>query len=89
METNVPNLDAMWPDTLMAFWFRHSRGRKARELFPEGGEGTRKAAKDLANYASNKAAAMGCRSRGDIPTAIQYENIADRIYNGLPAFARW
>lgn len=79
----------MTADELMAFWAKHQRGRRYRDLFPAGGEGTKRATADLANYASNKAVAMKCRIRGDIATALEYEQIADRIYAQLPAFARW
>ncbi len=85
----APNLDGMWSDDLMQFWLKHQAGRRYRELFPQGGRNTKRAAADLANYASNKATAMGCRGRGDINNALQYENICDRIYSNLPAFARW
>jgi len=83
------NLDCMEPDELMAFWSRHQRGRQYRELFPDGGKGTRRATADLANYASNIATAKRCRLRGDIETALMYEKIADRIYESLPSFAQW
>ena len=89
MESNVPNLDAETPDALMSFWNKHQRGRASRELFPAGGKQTRRATADLASYASNKATAMQCRLRGDIPGALMYESIADRIYNRLPEFAQW
>lgn len=85
------NLDDAFTGTAgyMDFWNKHQGGRKHRELFPAGGKGTRKATADLANYASNKATAMGCRLRGDIEGALMYEAICDRIYQGLPDFARW
>ena len=86
---NVPNLDGEFADDLMAFWSKHQGGRKSRDLFPGGGKGTRTATAMLANYASNKATAMLCRERGDIRSALMYEEIADRIYDRLPAFARW
>jgi len=85
----MENLDCMLADELMTFWLKHQRGRKYRELFPLGGPGTKRAAGDLANYASNKATAMQCRLRGDIQAAFIYETICDRIYTGLPASARW
>lgn len=88
-ESNVPNLDAETPDNLMSFWNRHQSGRMHRALFPWGGRGTKKAAGSLANYASNKATAMQCRLRGDIPAALMYEDICDRIYSELPEFAQW
>jgi hypothetical protein len=87
---NAPNLDAVnTPESLMAFWAMHQQGRQYRKVFPEGGKGTKRAVADLANYASNKATAIGCRLRGDIGSAIMYENICDGIYRKLPDFARW
>lgn len=83
------NLDAMSREELLSFWMKHQSGRNYRELFPEGGKGSKKAAGDLANYASNKATAMSCRVSGDIERAMMYESIADRIYAVLPAFAQW
>jgi hypothetical protein len=86
------NLDAYGePDDLMAFWQRHN-GRSinaARELFPDRPHRYVRTARDLANYASNKATAMRCRARGDIATAQMYEGICERIYDALPAYARW
>jgi hypothetical protein len=85
----MENLDAMGADELMGFWYRHQNGRRARDIFPDGGKGTRKATDDLAAYASNKSAAIGCRLRGDIESALMYEGFCDRIYMRLPDFARW
>lgn len=89
MTLQVPNLDAMDHAELMTFWQRHQNGRCYRELFPDGGKGSRGAAGDLACYASNLATARSCRLRGDIAAASMYEQIADGIYDGLPAYARW
>ena len=86
---NVPNLDALEPAELMEFWYRHQCGRGYRKIFPTGGRGAQRATGDLAAYAANKATAMRCRLSGDIPTAQIYENIADSIFEELPAFARW
>ena len=47
------------------------------------------ATRALFHYANNKATAMECRVRGEIKTALVYERIADRIYDGLPTWARW
>jgi hypothetical protein len=85
----MPNLDAMTREELMAFWVKHQNGRKYLDLFPDGGKGTKRATADLANYASNTATAMRCRAAGAIEGALIYERIADRIYSGLPEFARW
>lgn len=89
MQSNVPNLDCETADTCFSFWAKHQRGRASRDLFPDGGKQTRRATADLASYASNIGAAKQCRIRGDIPTALMYEGIAERIYQSLPAFARW
>jgi len=92
MSNGVPNLDdSMTADELMAFWnkYRHASKAARVELFGRTGDGTVTAAKALANYASNKATAMQCRGRGDIVAAQNYESICERIYSGLPEFARW
>ena len=88
MTNNCPNLDCETAEDLMTFWSRHQRGRKAKDLFPDGGKGTRKATGDLAAYAANKATAMSCRKRGDIQAAVIYEGICDTIYNDLPYWAK-
>ena len=88
-DLNLDGLDGADADSLMAFWNRYQRGRHYRDFFPGGGKGTKRATADLANYASNKATAMGCRARGDAAGALMYEGIADRIYKGLPPAARW
>lgn len=85
----MTNLDAMGSDDLMTFWATHHQGRQYKTLFPEGGKGRKRAAADLANYASNKSTAIVCRLNGKIETAMMYERIADGIYAGLPDFARW
>jgi hypothetical protein len=87
--TDAPNLDCMPDGELMTFWAKHQNGRAYRLLFPQGGKGTKRAAADLANYASNLATARSCRGRGDIVTAQMYEGVCERIYTGLPTFARW
>jgi len=87
--SRVPNLDCQEPEDLMAFWSRHQAGRRYRLIFPDGGRGRKRATADLANYASNKATAVACRLRGEINTAGVYEAICERIYNGLPQWARW
>ena len=58
-------------------------------LFPDGGKGTQLATASLANYASNKATAVRLRLQGDITMAVMYEDIADKIYRGLPDWAKW
>jgi hypothetical protein len=83
------NLDAMDSTDLMPFWSKYQSGRNYKDIFPFGGKGTKRATADLANYASNKYAAMFARKRGDITTAQMYEKICESIYGDLPDFARW
>lgn len=87
------NLDcySVDPDELISWWSRYSVNQRTRgaELFPERPAGYVRATRDLANYASNKATAMRCRLNGDVGAAMMYESICERIFNGLPAFARW
>ena len=85
---SVPNLDAMPAEDLKQFWFMHQKGGNARRVGLRG-KGSRVATADLANYASNKATAIECRLRGDIQYATMYEDICERIYQNLPAVARW
>jgi hypothetical protein len=85
------NLDCMTADALTSFWqqYRKPSRKMAADLFGGTPEGYIRAAKDVANYASNKATAMQCRMRGDMQAAGIYERICERIYEDLPEFARW
>ena len=85
------NFDAMSEDDLMGFWLKYSRTSRAQaaELIGDRRKGFTVVAKQLANYASNKATAMACRVRGDIRAALVYEQICDSIYNHLPKDVRW
>lgn len=91
MANNVPNLDAMPDSELMEFWKRYHRASRkdAAELIGDTRMGYIKLSAKLANYACNKAVAMQCRVRGDIPAAALYEDIAERIYRELPEDLRW
>lgn len=83
----VPNLDKMSHADLMDFWMKHQKGRKARDLFPEGGTGTRRATADLASYASNRAAMLLCRNLADEQGERIYGLICTRIRTDLPVWA--
>lgn len=87
----VPNFDAMAEDELMAFWKRYHRPSRqdAQALVGDRRKGFTTIASMLANYACNKAVAMGCRKRGDIQSALCYEMHCDMIYARLPADLRW
>lgn len=87
MKSNVPNLDKMNRSELMEFWARHQRGRNARDLFPDGGTGTRKATGLLAGYASNRAAMLLCRNLADKQREQIYGRICSNIRLDLPIWA--
>lgn len=91
-EHGAPNLDAMSIEDLMSFWYETNSVRPvavAKRLFGTASNGRTKATKLLGCYACNKATAMRCRLNGKINIALSYEDICDRIYEDLPAFARW
>ena len=86
----VPNLDGMTHDDLMAFWKRYHRAsRKDAVALVGPRKGFTVLAAKLANYACNKAVAMTCREKGDILAASNYEAYADRIYDELPEDCKW
>lgn len=87
----IPNLDAMTADELMSFWGRYRFGERAAcaELIGDKRKGYTLLAGNLGAYAINKATAMACRVRGDIPAALIYEKICDHIYDDLPDDCRW
>ena len=87
--SQVPNLDALDDDELAQFALHHENGRNLRELFPEGGAGTRIATTNLACYARNLENARHYRAKGDIDAALTYEALAERAYQRLPVWARW
>lgn len=91
MDNNAPNLDCETIEDLRELWGRlHKNPRKVgAELFPKRPGGYVRAAKGLAAYAINKATAMDCRFKGEIATALSYEEICDRIYSRLPSWAKW
>lgn len=85
------NLDAMSPEELAHFacQYRGNSRSRAAHLFPKNPKGRVRAMKDLVCYARNKEMAMRCRLRGEIQTALRYEEICDRIYSELPDWAKW
>lgn len=87
----VPNLDACEPADLWMFYHQYHRCgyRVAGVLFPERLLKYVIAARDLAHYACNKAAAVVERKKGNIQTAEMYEGICDHIYKQLPIYAKW
>lgn len=91
MANEVPNLDCAWINSAdyFAFHDRYKTGLNAKELFPDGGKGTRRATASLARYASFKGCAIDCRLRGDIECALYYEHVCETIYSRLPEFSRW
>ncbi len=90
-QADVPNLDAMSEDELMAFWMRYQNRQRRKDAFAlvGGGPNYTNWAARLGGYAANKATAMSCRKRGDIQAALIYEKICDLIYDKLPDALRW
>lgn len=88
---NIPNFDAMDKDELMTFWFKYAHATRvqAEDLVGDRRKGFTVIAKQVANYAANKGAAVSCRLKGDIVGAQIYESICDSIYDSLPADLRW
>lgn len=60
--------------------FEPSRGRCLATRLGFKGKNATKAADGLMNYAQNKRAAYSSREAGDIPKALEYEGICDKIY---------
>lgn len=88
---SVPNLDCMDKDELTNLWseIHYHPIIEARKLFPDKFKGYVSVTQNLGCYAINKATAISCRLRGDIPSALKYETVCDNIYKELPAVARW
>jgi hypothetical protein len=57
-----------------------TRGQRLANLLGLKGKGSATLASALSNYAWNKKTAMALRLKGDLPTAMSYELICDRIY---------
>jgi hypothetical protein len=91
LEPGPVNLDGMDQSELYTF-IAATRGkqpdRAARRMFKGESLATR-TVRWLNQYARNKVVAMACRSRGEVQTALMYENICERYYVDLPEYARW
>jgi len=89
-ENNVPNLDCLDTETLLAFWglYNEPSRSEAVNLVGERPDAEEQARK-LATYASLKACAMALRASGQIARATTHEDACDRIYNALPEDLRW
>lgn len=87
----VPNLDCMPEDDLRAFWSKYHRASRkdAEALVGDRRKGFTTVAAALANYAINKAVAMGCREKGDIKGAEIYEHSCNLCYRRIPEDLRW
>ena len=53
------------------------------------GTGAKAKANSLSGYAWNKHTAIKCRERGDVQTALKYEQICERIYSNMSPDIRW
>lgn len=87
----APNLDAMTPGELMAFWHATYTGgwEIARFLFPDRPKGYLRATEQLGAYASNTATAKTLRAEKKPKDAEMYERIAGSVYEELPMYAKW
>lgn len=88
---NIPNLDAMSRTDLLDFEHEYGRPNRAQAAYLIGDTrpGYTGLTKTIAGYAGNKAAAMYCRTKGDITGASVYERICDNIYDSLPTDLKW
>ena len=77
------NLDGGWPDELRAYALRLA------DLPAASGEEETLARDLLVRYARDKADAMEARAAGNVEDAQRLERRCDRIYQRLPAWARW
>ncbi len=91
LEPGPVNLDGMDQSELYMF-IAATRGsqprRAARRLFRDKLSSVL-VTRWLNQYGQMKFVAMACRERGEVETALQYENICERLYNDLPEYARW
>jgi ribulose-5-phosphate 4-epimerase/fuculose-1-phosphate aldolase len=90
LENEVPNLDAMPPSELKAFWSKWHRATKQQAVQLVGvRKDANKIVHTLAAYAIAKASAMELREEGDIRGAMVYEKHCDLYYEDLPEDCRW
>lgn len=83
------NLDDETEVTQFISMFGTMRGKQLANKLGLKGPKSAKTASALSNYAWNKYTAIQQRKNGNINTALQYEKIADRIYETLPEDVRW
>jgi hypothetical protein len=74
-------LDRMKREDLLAFWAKYNRPtrKQAEELFGSKFPGCVRAAKNLANYAANRAAEKYCHANKDKVGSSIYEKICGNI----------
>jgi len=87
----VPNLDRMKRQQLLEFWKKYNRPSRndAAELVGDREPGYVRDARQLANYASNRAAQLYCRGYNDNQGCRIYWKICDDILNELPLHRTW
>ena len=86
---NPDLLDDRELDFLGLFPLPADVGHAAARTFPAKPEAYRTAFHRLRRYARARAVALRLRERGFEVTAEDYERECRRIYDSLPAFARW
>jgi hypothetical protein len=87
--SRVPNLDAFDAENLFRFATAHQDGKNSKHLFPKGGHGTKGATAKLAEYAIKAHFARLAREHGDLESAAVGEAECRKLYEALPAYAKW
>ena len=88
-QTNIPNIDVMAQDDLVAFYKAHQNGNNSKYLFPQGGPGTKEVTAKLAKYAISLYFTNMYREHGDHAMAKENKDSCDWIYKSLPKYAQW
>jgi hypothetical protein len=70
--------------------YEPARGIRLANLLGINGRGAKRAANGLMNYAQNIRAARSCRINGYTQSALNFEEIAERIYTeDIPEAYKW
>lgn len=86
----IENLDAFASADLLEQWSDRIRAMPPLQLFPKEHISEAAATQGkLVSYARLKARAMRHRLEGHTMNALMAESACDRIYESLPAYARW
>lgn len=82
------NLDCEHDVELFIEKHGNTKGRRLANSLGMSGRQSSKIANLFSGYAWNKVTAIELRKNGNIQTAIQYEEVCDRIYSRIPESVR-